>query len=266
MAAIVPTEPGTPTRKSATEDSITIEWTAPTDDGGTDITDYHVWWDNGTGGSFVFLDTSMNLLEYYEAGPLDTGKTYRFKVYAENFINLGTESGIGSIIAATVPDPPVPAPTRVSSTKTSITISWTAPYNGGSPILGYKIFMNGGGISSTYTDVTNSGTLDNTLRTFTSATTLTTGLDYKFKVLAYNAVEDGNASTASDPIYSAIVPTAPQAVQKQTSTETSVTVEWTAPADIGGSPLTEYVVYSNGGGTSTTFSEVGRTDDLVLSF
>jgi len=45
MAASLPSAPGTPTRKDSTENSITIQWTAPTDNGGTPILDYYVSWD-----------------------------------------------------------------------------------------------------------------------------------------------------------------------------------------------------------------------------
>lgn len=45
MAATLPGIPGTPTRFTSTETSISIQWTAPTDNGGTPITDYTVMWD-----------------------------------------------------------------------------------------------------------------------------------------------------------------------------------------------------------------------------
>ena len=59
MAAVKPDAPGTPTRKTATTDSITIQWTAPVDDGGDQVDDYFVYWDQGLGGgSFYPLGSS----------------------------------------------------------------------------------------------------------------------------------------------------------------------------------------------------------------
>ena len=69
--------------------------------------------------------------------------------------------------------------------------------------------MNGGGASATFTDVTSSGTLDISLLTFLTASTLTTGEQYKFKVLATNAIGDGNESVESDAIIAAVVPLVP---------------------------------------------------------
>ena len=64
MAAVKSDAPGLPTRKSATETSITVQWTPPNDDGGDPIDDYKVYWDEGSGGSFIFLSSSSNILEY----------------------------------------------------------------------------------------------------------------------------------------------------------------------------------------------------------
>lgn len=45
MAATLPSAPGTPTRLTSSETLIAIQWTAPSDDGGTPVFDYTVMWD-----------------------------------------------------------------------------------------------------------------------------------------------------------------------------------------------------------------------------
>ena len=45
MAAILPDAPDAPSRKSATTESVTIQWSAPTENGGDPIDDYEVYWD-----------------------------------------------------------------------------------------------------------------------------------------------------------------------------------------------------------------------------
>jgi titin len=106
MAATLPGAPGQPTRKESSETSVAIAWTAPTDDGGTPITDYQVLWDSGLGGAFVSLGSSINSLEFTPSYTLVTGYTYKFKVRAINYIGTGPESNSVSVIAASTPDTP----------------------------------------------------------------------------------------------------------------------------------------------------------------
>jgi hypothetical protein len=115
MAATLPTAPGTPYRVSSTETSIMIEWTAPSDNGGTVITDYQVLWDAGLGGAFVSLGSSSNTLQFTPSYTLVTGYTYKFKARALNYIGTGPESSSVSIIAAASPDEPA-SPTLYSAT------------------------------------------------------------------------------------------------------------------------------------------------------
>jgi hypothetical protein len=84
MAATLPSAPGTPTRLTSSETMIAIEWTAPTDNGGTPILDYTVMWDQGLGGVFVTLGSSQGQTNYQTGQPLVTGTTYRFQVRAIN--------------------------------------------------------------------------------------------------------------------------------------------------------------------------------------
>jgi hypothetical protein len=54
-----------------------------------------------------------------------------------------------SVIAAQVPVTP-DAPSMKATSKTSTTIQWVAPNNGGSPITGYSVEWNGGGTGTTF--------------------------------------------------------------------------------------------------------------------
>lgn len=141
MAATRPDIPGTPTRLSTTETSISIQWTAPTDNGGTPITDYTVMWDQGLGGIFVTLGSSQNQLTYTVMQQLVTDRAYRFQVRATNYIGDGPLSNAGAIISASLPDTPAP-PTILASTGNQITLQLSPVYDGGSPLLSYRIFMS----------------------------------------------------------------------------------------------------------------------------
>lgn len=67
--------------------------------------------------------------------------------------------------------------------------------------------MNGGGSSTTFTDVSATGTF-NGLK-FTTSADLSTGQTYKFKIVSTNAVGDSAASPESIAMMAAIIPTAP---------------------------------------------------------
>ena len=76
------------------------------------------------------------------------GETYAFRYRAINAIGYGPWSSISKLDAATVPIPP-PKPYYISSTDTSITIGLKGTLdNGGSRITQYKLFRDGGNLST----------------------------------------------------------------------------------------------------------------------
>jgi hypothetical protein len=106
MAATLPGKPISISRKISDETSITIQWSEPADNGGTPITDYQILWDEGLGGSFVNLGSTLNQQEFTPEEDLITGDTYRFKIKAVNYMGTGSESDVISLISASVPDAP----------------------------------------------------------------------------------------------------------------------------------------------------------------
>jgi len=73
----------------------------------------------------------------YQALSLVTSVTYSFSVIAVNDVGPGLASVPTPLVAATTPGAPS-APQKVTSTTTTITISWNAPSStGGSPITDY---------------------------------------------------------------------------------------------------------------------------------
>ena len=80
--------------------------------------------------------------EYTEKELLTTGNTHVFRVAALNVIGESSKSDEVEVIAANSPGQPY-APTKVSASATWLEIAWTAPLSGGTPIRGYRIFVNG---------------------------------------------------------------------------------------------------------------------------
>lgn len=64
---------------------------------------------------------------------------YRFKVLSRNVVGFSMESSELLVRAAAIPDTP-DAPV-VSQSGDNIEINWSAPYNGGSAITHYNIYI-----------------------------------------------------------------------------------------------------------------------------
>jgi titin len=108
-AATVPGNPSAPTMVSQSETQISIQWTAlPSgSDGGSPVTDYKVYWDNGEGlGNFYLKQATTTPAMSFTATSLTAGTTYSFKIAAVNLVGEGPLSLAKFIMAARVPDPP----------------------------------------------------------------------------------------------------------------------------------------------------------------
>jgi hypothetical protein len=96
-----PSVPGQPTVSNLTTSSLTLSWTASTDNGGKTITDYLLrrWNSTDTVGSYI--DSHGNNLSRTITG-LNPGATYTFEVFAYNGVkdNNGYSNGPGPTVIA----------------------------------------------------------------------------------------------------------------------------------------------------------------------
>ncbi len=189
------TVPGAPTNLSATpgDSQATLNWTAPSNDGGSAITSYNIY--RGTSsGSEVEVQTGVSGTSYVDSG-LTNDVTYYYEVTAVNGVGEGPPSNEASATptgsGATVPD--APALTAVPAKGKGIQLSWTTPNDGGSPITGYYVYRSTDG--SSFTLYAEPGNVTSYKDTHTSR-----GQIYYYKVRAVNAVGDSpysNAASAS---------------------------------------------------------------------
>ena len=150
---------------------------------------------------------------------------YRFKVIAHNYNSKapGPESNASSIYACESPKTWI-KPTKLSTSKSSISIAWDEPSdNGGCRIEGYSVHIDDG-VEGTFIEANADN--DNTVRLRPSLSTLTvTRLDtvnklgntYRLKVKAYNSV--GQLESPELGVVLASLPLAPPAMTytKETS-------------------------------------------------
>ena len=181
------TIPGAPASVSATAGnaSATVDWSAPTSDGGSAIIDYTATSNPGN----LTCGTSGGL-SCVVAG-LTNGVGYTFTVTATNGIGTGPPSGPSSTVTpVAVPGAPT-SPIAVAG-NASATVSWTIPANnGGSAIIDYTATSSPGGVSAT---VTGAGA------TSVVVSGLANGTAYTFTVRARNSVGQGPASVASNAV------------------------------------------------------------------
>jgi Ca2+-binding RTX toxin-like protein len=138
------------------------------------------------------------------------------------------------LAAPVVPDAPAIG-TATSGGVGSVTVTWTAPFDGRSSITSYDVQV----LDSANVQV-------GTLRPATAGSTslLVTGLvpgTYTLKVRASNIVGAGPFSAASAPV-SPQGPPGATVIGAATGGLNTATANWSAPASDGGSPLTGYIV------------------------
>jgi fibronectin type 3 domain-containing protein len=258
--SVIPaTVPGAPSGVSATagDGEATVDWTAPSSDGGSPISSYTV-----TSSSDQSTTVSGSSSAAVVSG-LKNGHSYTFTVVATN--------GMGDGPASSASGPVVPEPgTTVAGAPTGVnavpgdgqaTLSWTAPSSdGGSPITSYTVTSSSGQsttVSGSETSAVVSG--------------LTNGRPYTFTVIANNGVGNSPSSGPSNSVTPTSVAGAPTGVNAIAG-DGQATVSWTAPSSDGGSPITSYTVTSSSGhnttvlGSETSAVVSGLTDGRSYTF
>jgi hypothetical protein len=167
-------------------------------------------------------------------------------------IGTTAPSALATLDSLTVQSSTAGVPMAPSIVQTAIgpgtlTVTWQAPYDNGTPITGYLVTAYVG-TSTTVASVASAPAWA------TSATVggLTNGVSYTVTVRAQNAVGWGPESPRSVVLIPATVPSAP-VITGVTTAGGTASVTWTAPLN-GGSPITEYLVKAYIGTGSTVAS------------
>ena len=215
----VPTEAGLSHVLSAR-----VSWSAPGTNGGSRITAYLVTAsDQVTGARSETYLLAQGLTDpptYADLADLVVGDEYTFTVTAMNAAGSGSAVVSSHLTIASAPDPAV-APTVVAG-RGSVSVSWSAPNDNGSPITGYAV-----------TDGSGHSCIPGIDETTCTISGLTNGTTYSgFRVETTNGL---GTSTSYESTRSAIptdVPNAPAEVIA-TRGDASADVTWSAPSDNG---------------------------------
>jgi chitodextrinase len=176
--ATPPSAPSNLHETAKTHTSVSLAWTAPSSTGGSPITNYLV---SKTG---TLVDTLGSSTLTVTVTDLLGGTHYVFTVKAANVAgNSPASNTVG--VTTTTSAPSAPSNLHESAkSKTSVSLAWTAPATGGSPITHYLVDKTGSLIA----------TLGASTRGDT-VTGLSAGTTYHLTVAAENAIGTGAAAT-----------------------------------------------------------------------
>ena len=139
----MPSKPAAPTvdRARSTLTSLYVEWTSP----GPETEGYRLYMSEKGSGQFrkIYDGTTNKDTKFFNATGLVTGQAYSFYVVAINYNGVGEASDETFAFSCLAPWG-MAIPKYVSSTKSSITISWRPPLlDGGCPIYTYALYLDG---------------------------------------------------------------------------------------------------------------------------
>ena len=229
---------------------VSLSWSAPLSNGGQAITDYVIQYSSNGGSTWTSFTDSVSSATSVVVTGLTNGTSYIFQVAAKNSVGTGGYSGASSaVIPFTVPG----QPTSVSGIAgiNQVVVSWTAPTSdGGSALTDYVVeySTNSGTTWITFADAVST-------TTSATATSLSNGTGYIFRISAKNVAGLGLASTSTSSVVPRTSPSAPTAVAG-ISGNAQVALTWSAPSVNGGASISDYgVQYSSDGTTWTTFTD-----------
>ena len=224
-----------------TTTEIDLSWSSPLNLGGDSIT-YRIDV-SSTGDTYEILGDSLINTFYTHTG-LSPGDTRFYRVYSKN------SSGFSDYISGYATTDSVPlGPINLvisSGGSTEIDLNWESPlYNGGHPILGYKISESSDNISFT------------TLVAFQIETSYThsgfnPGTTHFYKVYAINIIGTSLEYVFGSSTTDTTIPDRPQDLSAHHIGDTGVELIWDSPLVTGGISITGYRIDTSRNGDSYT--------------
>ena len=234
---------------------VDLKWTTPLGRGAS-VTGFTIEQQTADGQWTPVTPSPISGLTYTVQN-LTPGLQYAFRVSANNIAGIGDNSNVSTLTLTASPDAPVI--TGVAGAGVA-TISWEAPLSFGAAITSYKIERSVAGGSWT--------TLSESITGLSySATGLTNGTRYNFRVSAKNSV-GWSAQSASIEVIPVTTPSAVTGVTVEPLIQ-EVNVRWTAlgatGASTGGSKIIGYQVYYRQIGGAWVAAD-GQALDTATSF
>lgn len=249
-----PAPPGTPTAVTAFpgDGQAVVSWTPAQD--GQPVTSFTVRNSFASNGTLV-ADVLVNPTPGTSIVPtsvtvtaLTNGVSYQFEVLASNAVGSSAPSAASNTVtpqAATVPG--VPIGVVATADNAQALVAWSAPANGGSPIISYTVTALVGGVASGISSTVPGSA------TGADVTGLTNGVTYTFTVHATNAIGNSPESAPTAPV----TPVAP--ILPPPPPDVSLTITGPASVNFGASAVYLITVTNPG---PTAAAQVVVTDNL----
>ena len=231
---------GTPTPPvvdipTAKHQALDVSWASPVSDNGSEVGGYDVRYRAGSSGAWTSWPHTTTTRSA-TITDLANDTEYEVAVRARN--DRGNSFWSAAVKATPVPQAPeAPAVPTLTSSGTTMTVSWTEPEANGADITDYDVqYCSTNCAGDTYwTSLPDTSDSTNLTATITN---LINGLTYQVRVRAQNSVGTSEWSSASTHIIGR--PSAP-AAPTLTTGNAQMTATWTAASD-NGSAITDYDV------------------------
>ncbi|MEC7001362.1 MAG: fibronectin type III domain-containing protein, partial [Actinomycetota bacterium] len=245
------TSPASPLGLSSdtqTSTSITLSWSASVVSGGSAVTSYKVYANDGSSVAAALSQSAVATTDgsttVATVSQLSPGLLYSFAVSAVSDAGEGEQSTV--LAQSTSPGVPASGPTSVHQTSTSISLDWSAPSSDGSSgedASGYRLYDVAG---------QNAVLLYDGPDTAYEQVGLTAGTSYSYAVSAVSAAGE---SPSTSTLVQSTAPAAPTGLSSSGWSTSGFDVSWSAPSG-GGPAVTGYTLYER---VTYEMADVGST-------
>ena len=220
-------------------DSLTLNWEAPSDDGGCGLNGYIIDCMEVQVTGWKTLSSTVSRT-HYRVDKLNPGSEYMFRVRAENKIGQ-SDALISETIVAKYQFTPPECPRDlkiIRVTRSSALLAWDVPSaDGGAPVKGYNLERKE--INSLLWYKVNKGLIKR--REFNDIS-LVESLEYQFRVIAVNQAGSSSPSSATKPIAIREPCDPPMGLEILDITDSTIELVWNEPRKDGGTRLVSYGV------------------------
>ena len=230
---------------------ITITWSSPVSDGGSEVTSYDLRYirsdaDDSVDANWTLKENFSQVTSSYKIRGLTNGVAYHVQVRAINAVGAG--AWFERVTRTPTGPPGIPSIDTVTPGDESLTITWSPPASdGGEAITGYNLrYVRDDFVTGNFLFVWNH---ESGIWTSGDALEYTlSGLDnnvrYRLGLQAANSEGTSGWSDWSGPRtgVAGVPPDLPGAptIDRAISNETMVDIEWFAPANDGGADISSY--------------------------